>query len=178
MQPDATTDPELKKSLPSYLYDVMRIPVSFLAIFTAIAIGSCKAKKDPENLTREEVMAVIDRFDDGWRNKNARVVDSVLSEQYLYFTQSGRTFDRASLVATAGSDSYTLQDMERHQFTVLLDGNTAVVNTIWKGKGIYHGEAFDDNQRCSITVVKHDGKVRILSEHCTPIKGSIETPAN
>jgi hypothetical protein len=60
--------------------------------------------------------------------------------------------------------------MEREQLTIQLEGNAAVVNTIWKGKGLYHGEDFNDKQRCSITIVKHNGQVKILAEHCTPIK--------
>lgn len=123
-------------------------------------------------LTEAEVMQVIERFDTGWRNKDARLVDSVLSSHYLYFTQSGSTFDRASLIATAGSQTYTLQTMKREEVTIQLDGNTAVVNTIWSGKGFYHGQEFNDRQRCSITIVKHRKQVRILAEHCTPIKSS------
>lgn len=115
-------------------------------------------------------MEVVQHFDEGWKNKQKERVDSVLSPQYLYFTQSGNTFDRVRLVETAGSDVYQLQTMERESFTIQLEGNTAVVNTIWKGKGFYHGEAFNDRQRCSITIVKHEGKVRILAEHCTPIR--------
>ena len=144
-------------------------PSLFLICLTLL-LTSCK-KKD-SLLTQEEAKAVVDAFDKGWRTKNARLVDSVLSPNYLYFTQSGRTFDRPSLVATAGSDIYELQNMGRESFTVQLEGNTGVVNTVWTGKGIYHGEAFDDKQRCSITVVKHDGKVIILAEHCTPIRDS------
>jgi ketosteroid isomerase-like protein len=136
-------------------------------IILLTSIISCKQQ---DVLTREEVMAVINRFDEGWKNKDARVVDSVLSQQYIYFTQSGYTFDRASLLQTADSSIYLLQTMERQEFTIQLEGNTAVVNTVWKGKGTYHGQEFDDNQRCSITIVKNDGQVKILSEHCTPIK--------
>ena len=121
-------------------------------------------------LTKEEVMRVIERFDTGWQKKDSSLVDSVLSPHYLYFTQSGNTLDRASLVSTAGSGVYTLQTMKREEVTIQLDGNTAVVNTIWSGKGFYHGEEFNDRQRCSITIVKHRNKVRILAEHCTPIK--------
>lgn len=120
-------------------------------------------------LTEAEVMRVIERFDAGWQNKDPKLVDSVLSEKYLYFTQSGNTFDRANLIATAGSQVYTLQNMKREEVTIQLDGNTAVVNTIWSGKGYYHGQAFNDRQRCSITIVKHRKQVRILAEHCTPI---------
>jgi len=130
--------------------------------------SSCKNKD--EVLTEKEVFDVINKFDVGWRTKNASIVDSVLSEHYLYFTQSGHTFNRVNLLTTAGSEVYQLQTMEREQLTIQLEGNAAVVNTIWKGKGLYHGEDFNDKQRCSITIVKHDGKVKILAEHCTPIK--------
>ena len=131
-------------------------------------VASCKQSDDL--LTEAEVKAVIARFDVGWQTKNATIVDSVLSPQYVYYTQSGNTFDRPSLLATAGSSVYTLQSMEREAQTMQIEGNTAVVNTVWKGKGHYHGEVFNDRQRCSITIVKHDGKVKILAEHCTPIK--------
>ena len=138
-----------------------------IACIFCLVLAACG---NQDTLTEKEVLAVIEKFDQGWKQKNATLVDSVLSEHYVYFTQSGHTFDRASLVKTAGSDTYTLQSMEREQFTVQLEGNTAVVNTVWQGKGSYHGEEFDDNQRCSITIVKHNGKVKILSEHCTPIR--------
>lgn len=140
-----------------------------LAASLIVILASCKQE---EKLTEEEVMAVIGKFDEGWQHKDARLVDSVLSEKYVYFTQSGHTFDRASLVTTAGSPVYTLQNMQRKEYTVQLEGNTAVVNTIWQGKGSYHGEEFDDNQRCSITIVKNKGQVKILSEHCTPIRSA------
>lgn len=138
-------------------------------ILTAFLLSAIGCNQQDE-LTTAEVEAVIHRFDEGWRTKNAVLVDSVLSSKYIYFTQSGRTFDRAGVVQTAGSSVYQLQTMEREQYTIQLEGNTAVVNTVWRGKGSYHGEEFDDRQRCSITIVKHNGKVKILSEHCTPIR--------
>lgn len=146
-----------------------RLVISVMVTFSLACAGK---KENPLNtpLTETEVMAVVSKFDEGWKNKNKALVDSVLSEHYLYFTQSGHTFNRPNLVETAGSEVYTLQNMERESQTILLEGNTAVVNTVWKGKGMYHGEAFNDKQRCSITIVKHDGKVKILSEHCTPIQ--------
>ena len=140
---------------------------TFILLFIAFALGCSKKEKQ---LTEQEVFAVINRFDEGWRNKNAELVDSVLSEKYLYFTQSGHIFTRSNIVTTAGSDIYELQTMERENLTMQIEGDAAVVNTIWKGKGYYHGEQFNDKQRCSITIVKHDGKVKILAEHCTPIK--------
>jgi len=101
-----------------------------------------------------------------------RIIDSVLSPSYLYFTQSGGIFSRDSVVATAGESSYKLNQVSRSEFEVTLSGNTAVVSTRWKGKGSYRGNAFDEDQRCSVIVIKEGDRVRILSEHCTPIKGN------
>jgi hypothetical protein len=99
-----------------------------------------------------------------------REVDSVLSPFYIYFTGSGGTFSRDSLVATAGESSYSLKDVSRSEFVTTIYNNTAIVSTRWKGKGMYRGYSFDEDQRCSITVVKNGDEVEILSEHCTPIQ--------
>lgn len=136
-------------------------------LFVVIAINSCNQQ---QIITQEEVIKVINKFDDGWEHKNLHAVDSVLAPGYIYFTQSGGTFSRDSVVATAGEDSYKLHDMSRTEFVVSLYDNTAIVSTRWKGKGIYRGTPFDEDQRCSIMLIKKNNKVEILSEHCTPIK--------
>ena len=142
--------------------------IACIISFALFFLASCK--RQPSPLTKEEVLAVIHRFDDGWKNKNMQAVDSTLSASYTYFTQSGGIFSRDSVVATAGESDYTLHDMSRSEPDIVLYDNTAIVSTRWKGKGTYRGEPFDEDQRCSIVVIKHEGKVEILSEHCTPIK--------
>jgi Domain of unknown function (DUF4440) len=136
-------------------------------ILIAFASLSCQQK---ETLTQEEVLVAIQHFDEGWKNKNADAVDAVLSPSYVYYTQSGGTFDRTNVVNTAGSPDYRLDTVRRQQFDIKIEGNTAVVNTVWNAKGSYFDTPFNDSQRCSITIIKKDGKVQILSEHCTPIK--------
>lgn len=138
--------------------------IATLLIFISL---SCEQK---ETLTREEVIAAIQQFDNGWKNKNASAVDAVLSQSYVYFTQSGGIFDRKNIIQTAGSSEYRLDTLLRQQIDIKIEGNTAIVNTIWDGKGSYFGNSFEDRQRCSITVIKNNGKVEILSEHCTLIK--------
>ncbi len=142
--------------------------VSFL--FVMIASQSCKNNQIP--LTTEEVINVIRQFDDGWRSKNLQKVDSVLSPLYVYFTQTGGLFSRDSVVATAGEATYALQSMSRSEIEITLSGNTAIASTRWKGKGTYRATPFNEDQRCSIVVVKIGKNVEILSEHCTPIKAA------
>jgi hypothetical protein len=141
-----------------------------ILIITIISFSSCFKRQSI--LTEAEVLKVINTFDSGWRNKNLQQVDSVLAPGYVYFTQSGGVFSREGVVQTAGSPAYTLDSMSRTDFIVDLYENTAIVSTRWRGRGIYKEQPFDENQRCSITVVKVNGKVQILSEHCTPIKAA------
>ena len=138
-------------------------------LFFIILVGGISCKKKQTPLTREEVIAVIKRFDEGWKGKNLLLVDSLLAPAYIYFTQSGGTFGRSKLVETAGSSEYILDAAERMEYQVELFENTAVVSTRWIGKGIYKGVYFDENQRCSLTIIKIKNQVQILSEHCTPI---------
>jgi hypothetical protein len=135
-------------------------------LFAVITLYSCTQK----TITQEEVIDAINKFDNGWENKNLQSVDSVLSPAYIYFTQSGSIFSRDSVVATAGENSYVLQDMSRSELAITLYDNIAIVSTRWKGKGSYRGNPFDEDQRCSIVLVKKDNKIEILTEHCTPIK--------
>ena len=145
----------------------MKVLSGFL-IMSLISFVSCTKTQSP--LSREEVIAVIKRFDVGWKNKDVKLVDSVLAPSYIYFTQSGGIFSRENLVQTAGSADYTLDTFERSHYFVELFENTAVVSTKWAGKGIYIGVPFDEIQRCSLTIIKANGKVEILTEHCTLIK--------
>ena len=142
-------------------------PFLWLAGLVLLLAG---CKKSRNTLTEQEVLSIIQRFDDAWERKNLQQVDSVLSPDYIYFTQSGGTFSRQGVVQTAGSSEYTLERMHRSALDIHITGNTAVVGTRWKGKGVYRGVPFDEDQRCSIVVVKQNGKVSILSEHCTPVK--------
>ena len=142
--------------------------LTVMLVFVMIGISACSKKATP--LTKEEVIDVIRRFDEGWKSKNLKMVDSLLAPSYIYFTQSGGIFERSNLVQTAGSPDYTLDSFERMEFNVELFENTAVVSTRWKGKGIYKGVYFDEDQRCSLTIIKSNDIVTILSEHCTPIR--------
>ena len=71
---------------------------------------------------------------------------------------------------TAGSFDYAIDSFNRIEFHVELFDNTAVVSTRWQRKGMYMGGYFNEDQFCSLTIIKNNEQVKILSEHCTPIR--------
>lgn len=73
-------------------------------------------------------------------------------------------------MSTSGETGYLLHNMSRTELEIKNNDNTAMVSSRWKGKGMYRGIPFDEDQRCSIVVINKDNKVEILSEHRTPIK--------
>lgn len=139
----------------------------FPFLFLLVTGFSCFNKP---SITSKEVIDVITAFDNAWRDKKADQVNQVLASPYIYFTPSGRIFNRDSILATSGSQTYKLDEVERRILSIHISGNTAIADTRWIGKGIYRGKPFDDDQRCSVTLVKKGKTVQILSEHCTSIK--------
>lgn len=139
-------------------------------LIVPVLLTSCFATEPEANISREEILKALHEFDQGWKNKDSQRVDQVLHNDYVYFTPSGGTFSRDSIVATAASDQYQLKFMQRLITDIRIDGNTALVITKWNGKGSYRDVPFDDMQRCSITITKIDGKVSIMSEHCSSIR--------
>ena len=142
----------------------------FLVLLVPVLFTISTGCNEPVEITRDEVVKVVEKFDQGWLKKDTAIVDQVLAPEYIYFTQSGGVFNRKNILYTAYSKEYQLNEMERKNISIWIRGNVAIVNTTWKGKGIYRGDNFDDYQRCSLTIIKHKGKVEILSEHCTPLK--------
>lgn len=140
-----------------------------LSCLTALVVFLMSCSR-PELISAQEATEAIGRFDRAWQAKNESGLDSVLADQYQYFTQSGGVVSRANLLATARSRAYILENGDRDPVSVTIKGNVAVVNTTWRGRGIYQGRAFNDYQRCSVTLIKEGGRVRILSEHCTLIR--------
>lgn len=143
-------------------------PILIITTLFTFTLLACKQKKD--TLTAKDIQSVISRFDNGWKNKDTAAVDSDLAQSYIYFTQSGGTYDRQNVMQTAASPEYKLEKYSREEISYRIEGNTAIVNTIWIGTGTYRGKAFADTQRCSMTIIKMNGKPQILSEHCTVIK--------
>ena len=121
-------------------------------------------------LSASEVLTVVREYDAAWLRKDAAVVASILADEFAYFSSTGGVRSREWLLEDLlGHPEYELDHAERGELDVILHGSTAVVSSRWRGVGSYAGEPVDDDQRCSVVVVRQATATRIIMEHCTQI---------
>jgi ketosteroid isomerase-like protein len=147
-----------------------KISLCFVAIFTiACQSDQQPSQNSPGHLSKEEVIAFLNIYDNAWNTKKNKVVDSLYASQYRYFTSVGGISSRARNLEILAADYYKLIAANRTEIDIAIDGNVAIVSSRWQGNGIWKGEPFNDNQRCGLVIQKKGRELKLLSEHCVDI---------
>lgn len=116
-----------------------------------------------------EPRQAIARYDIAWAARDGATLEALVAPGFVYFTSRGGEWSRTRWFDFMMSPAYTLEKAERTEIVVNPAGDVAVASTRWTGNGSFEGRPFNDDQRCSITLVRQAGNWRILSEHCTQI---------
>lgn len=143
--------------------------VFFCMGFLIIACGDNQQLSQGETISKEEVLAFLNTYDDAWNTKKNTVVDSLYASQYKYFTSVGGISSRVRNLEILAADYYKIISAKRTEIDISIDGNTAIVSSRWQGNGIWKGEPFNDNQRCGLVIQKQGKELKLLSEHCVDI---------
>ena len=121
-------------------------------------------------LTEKEVRDFLNDYDAMWAKRDTTALKEAMADNYIYFTSVGSTTDRNKIVGWfVPADKYKVDSAIRSEIDVTIHGNTAIVSSRWIGSGSFDGEKFRDDQRCSLTIQKENGKMKLISEHCTQI---------
>ena len=121
-------------------------------------------------LTEKEVRDFVKYYDNMWAKRDTIAMKEAMAENYIYFTSVGSTSDRNKILGWfVPADKYKVDTAIRSEIDVTIHGNTAVVSSRWIGSGSFDGEKFRDDQRCSLTIQKENGEIKLISEHCTQI---------
>ena len=148
----------------------IKILSCFLFLIAAACNGDQQSSQNsPGTLSKEEVISFLHTYDDAWNTKKNKIVDSLYSSQYRYFTSVGGVSSRARNLEILAADYYKLIAANRTEIDISIDGNTAIVSSRWQGNGIWQGEPFNDNQRCGLVIQKKGKELKLLSEHCVDI---------
>lgn len=129
-----------------------------------------KEKTNANKLTEKEVMDFVKYYDNLWESRDTTGMKKSMAENYTYFTSTGSTTDRSKIISWfSPADKYRVDTAIRSEITVNINDNIAIVSSRWVGSGSFDGEKFKDDQRCSLTIQKVNGELKLLSEHCTQI---------
>ena len=121
-------------------------------------------------LAEKEVIDFVNEYDNMWASRDTAAMKGAMAEDYVYFTSVGSTITRDKIISWfAPADKYKVDTAIRNEIIVNIHGNTAVVSSRWIGSGSFDGEKFSDDQRCSLIIQKKEGKLKLISEHCTQI---------
>ncbi len=142
-----------------------------LALLLApLACGRPDSTPGPARGDDEAALAVIRAYDEAWQRKDTAAYGRMLAEDYVYFSSRGDVTSRADLLALLASPALALRDSERSEVRVhAAYGAALLVGSRWRGRGTYEGEAFTDDQRCSLVLIHVLDLWRVASEHCTEI---------
>ena len=150
--------------------------ISIRSVVVVIFFSSCnpiqKKHTDEVLITEAEVKDFIRQYDAMWASRDTGLMKQAMDNQYIYFTSTGSTIGRADIISRfSPADKYKVEKAERSEVSVQLNGNTAIVSSRWIGNGSFGNERFNDDQRCGLVIQKSDGKLKLLTEHCTQITG-------
>lgn len=115
------------------------------------------------------IKKMIVSFDSAWNRKDTTAVAGLMAPGYVYFSSQGRVTLRAELLTSLAAPHYRLEYADRSELQVHQFGASAVVSSRWRGRGIWEGREFVDDQRCSLVLGWNSTGWRLMSEHCTQI---------
>ena len=143
----------------------------FVVAGSIMACGNHEKEKTNETkITEKEVKDFIKHYDDLWANRDTTGMKKAIAENYIYFTSTGNTTDRYRIISWfTPAEKYKVDSAIRSEISVTINDNTAIVSSRWVGGGSFDGEKFKDDQRCSLTIQKVKGELKLISEHCTQI---------
>jgi len=129
-----------------------------------------KEKAGDNKMTEKEVTEFIKHYDDLWAKRDTAGMKTTMAENYIYFSSTGNTTTRDRIISWfSPADKYKVDSAIRSEIIVTINNNIAVVSSRWIGSGSFDGEKFKDDQRCSLTIQKVNGELKLVSEHCTQI---------
>ncbi len=138
----------------------------FLVCLLILPIAVSAQAKDP---VEDAVRNALTQYDTAWNKKDAKAVEKMLADDYVYFTSTGGLTGRKDTLKFLGSPDYKLTFVERSEIVVHNTGTAVIVSSRWKGKGTFGKELINDDQRCGIVFIRDKKTWKILSEHCVQI---------
>ncbi len=143
----------------------MMKPLAACLMLLALATHAVAAPPSEE----AAVIAALHAGCEAFRTGDARFAADFLGEGFTLTDSSGNVTSREAVLAELRDKEPRYEVFRNHGMKVRLYGDTAVVNGITSVKGTSGGKAFAAELQFTDTLVKRDGKWRIVASHVSPL---------
>ena len=108
-------------------------------------------------------------WEQAWLDKDAALVDKLMTAEYLYIAPNGQIMDRQAILGIIRSPGYHLDKGTRTEVIIKPVGaDTAVIVHRSQAEGGFEGKSFKDDHRCTMLCVRRGGEWRVILEQCSP----------
>jgi ketosteroid isomerase-like protein len=131
---------------------------------------SCVAG-EPRTATREEreVMQVTQDACQAFLNADLTAADALLAPQFTLVNSQAMVQTRDEVLAEIRNRDPVYSEFRNHSMTAQVFGDAAIVQGITTVKGRSGGKAFDVNVRFTDTLIRIQGRWRLVVSHVTAI---------
>jgi ketosteroid isomerase-like protein len=139
-----------------------------LLILCAVALshGQSQTMTDDEG----RILALETAWNHAEQNKDVAALDQLLSPQLVYVDYDGSLMTKQEFLAEAKSESLTPEQIVNEQQTAHVFGNCAVVNGIYREKGVNKGKLYTRRGRFTDTWIKSNGTWQCVASQSTLIQ--------
>ena len=119
-----------------------------------------------------ELERLNETWNRAWLDKDARTVEELMTEDYVYVAPNGQTLDRLAILSIIRSPGFRIHSGSRTEVSIRsLTPDTGVVLHRWQGEGTYAGKSFKDDHRCTMVCIRQGSEWRVALEHCSVNSG-------
>ena len=149
--------------------------MKYTCILLMAALVSCRpssvATTEGDIMTKEEALALLDRWEDAMIKKDSSLLGKVLHEDYQYSgSADGSTSDRQAMMAYTASDPSKLLGQEFYDMDIDLFDDVAIVRG-WEILSLEtpKGDTVRFKLRFTDVYQKKNGITRALATHSSPM---------
>ncbi|MCP3139125.1 nuclear transport factor 2 family protein [Pyxidicoccus xibeiensis] len=150
----------------------MMKPAAACLVLLALVAPAVAASPTEETAVLDALHAGCEAF----RIGDVRLVNDFLGEGFTLTDSSGNVTTREETLTEIRNKEPRYEVFRNHDMKVRLYGTTAVVNGITTVKGTSGGKPFAAELQFTDTLVKQDGKWRIVASHVSPRPKPKEAP--
>jgi ketosteroid isomerase-like protein len=152
--------------------------VQTLLTCALVAVATATASAQAVKSDQQTLMDLERQWDTAFRNGNVKFIDSILDPDFIATYDDGMRADKAKELALAGSSNQQIDGSDLDDFTIRINGNTAVVWFTLHLLGPIKGKPVQIDYRYLDVWVLRDGQWKCIATQSTRIAAARETPAN